>query len=148
MEIRWKDTDKSMVILWKLYGKTTEILWKRYGYFMQNTMFLVVKFAIKKAVLKLSFSRPNVVLISSYSCPKRKSEKHLYFVLMLPYSHPSVVLKLSAQKHKKRTTPFGGMALSYIHSPRPYISQIPSSFHIHIKPYLQPFKFIRRSIKI
>jgi hypothetical protein len=121
MVIRWKDTDKSMVVLWKFFG-----------YFIRNIMFLIVKPAQKRPVLRSSEDRPKIVLRSSENRPNQKNKKRFCLVLRLPEDCPKIVRRLSAYFCKKRTTPFGGMALSYIHSPRPYISLFTSLFHTHI----------------
>jgi len=121
-----------MEILWDDYETTMEIIRKLYGYFKQNNAFLIAKSAIKKAVLILSYYLPNTVLLLTEYRPIHKNQKSRLSVLLLSEYSPTPLRILSASFWKKRTTPFGGMALSYYSLATPPFSLFPRSFHIFL----------------
>jgi hypothetical protein len=98
-------------------------------------------------VLKLSEYCPKVFRKCSESCLSLFFEKSSLSVRILSGSLPKVVLKLSAQNRKKRTTPFGGMARPY-YSIAPYLFHSFSAlFHLSYLLALQPLKFSQECSK-
>jgi len=111
------------------------------SFLLKKRAIMELIFILFHPVLKLSFSRPKVVLRLSFSCPDEKSEKCRSLVLKPSFSRPKAVLKLSAQNREKRTTPFGGMARPYYSLPTPLFHSFLSLFLIPYLLSLFPLKF-------
>jgi hypothetical protein len=95
----------------------------------------------KKAVRNLSYIHPKPGLNMSHTCPGIFLQKCSLVVLNRPYTSPIPVRNLSAEKRKKQTTPFGGMARPYYSlAPHPHPS-LHQSFHIAMPSLFLTLKF-------
>ena len=99
-------------------------------------------FSLFQPVRILSYYRPIIARLSPEYCPTRKVKKCCLPVQLLPDYRPTTARLLSAQKRKKRTTPFGGMARPYYSLPTPLFHSSSSLFHLS---YLSPIQLLKFS---
>ena len=108
---------------------------------------LLIKMLEFLPVLSLSVACPQHIPSLSAACQNSKSKNCLWSIRSLSVARPTLVRSLSTQKHKKRTTPFGGMARPYYSLPAHPIPSFLSLFHSSTLRCLSPIKFSQEYCK-